>query len=212
MRPLPPPTKEELRHMPLWGVPRQGGPKGPKVSVLKAGGSKTQGLRVLGHVPSRAQSPAARPASPRGLEPGGVIGRSQLFDQGVINRILAKNESSGGDKSHVKGAITFSTKDMKYWGYMQRLKQKIESVWIYPPSAIRKGLYGEVEIRFTILKDGSLGDVTVAATSGYPALDQAALKALRDGQPYWPLPDAWGVNSFTVDGHFLYTNFGSGVE
>ena len=200
MRPIPPPTEKELRHMPLWGVPRQGGPKGPK--------AKSRHSSVL-------QKPKTHP--PKG--PGRAIGRRQLFDQGVITaeskRILAANERSGGGNlnAHAKpGSITFSTSDMKYWGYMQRLKQKIESVWIYPPSAVRRGLYGELEIRFTILKDGSLGDVTVVTTSGYPVLDQAALKALRDSQPYWPLPDAWGVKSFTVDGHFLYTNLGHGIE
>ena len=215
LKPLPPPTKRELRHMPLYGVPRRGGLKGPTAVTRTAPPKVAKGpaqKQKIKTPPGSGQPTASQP----GTGPAGkMIGRRapfNPFDQSVINQVLAKNEKSTQGNSHSKGAITFSTGDMKYWGYMQRLKQKIESVWVYPQWAIRRGIYGELEIRFTILKNGSLGDVTVVRTSGYPVLDEAALKALRDGQPYWPLPDAWGVKSFTVDGHFLYTTFGNGIE
>ncbi len=220
MRHLPPPTRQELKHMPLYGVPRPGGLKGPRNRQQEArsappgpvkGGNGGKGPALRGTSGRQAAGKNSRAGNP-GAGPGrSVIGR-ELFDQDVINRLVAKNDESGTGRERAKGAVTFDTGDMRYYGYMQRLKQKIESVWVYPGEAIRKGLYGEVEINFTILKDGSLGDVTVVNTSGYPVLDEAALKALRDGQPYWPLPDAWGVKSFTVDGHFLYTNYGNGIE
>ena len=45
-------------------------------------------------------------------------------------------------------------------------------------------------------------------TSGYRDFDEAAIKALKDGQPYWPLPDDWEKDELEINGHFIYV-FGS---
>ena len=63
-------------------------------------------------------------------------------------------------------------------------------------------------IRFVIRKDGTLGAVELLRTSGQRLLDRAAMEALRDGAPYWPLPEDWDTNSLTVTGHFIYTLHG----
>jgi protein TonB len=91
---------------------------------------------------------------------------------------------------------------------MERLKEKIEGVWDYPRDAVKKGIYGDLYIRFTIRKDGTLGEVKVVRTSGHADLDQAALRALRDGAPFWPIPDGWPERSLTITGHFIYTLHG----
>jgi protein TonB len=71
-----------------------------------------------------------------------------------------------------------------------------------------KGIYGDLYIRFTIMKNGRLGAVELVRTSGYRALDDAAIKALWDAEPYWPLPNEWGREGFTITGHFIYTLHG----
>jgi protein TonB len=111
-----------------------------------------------------------------------------------------------------KDIIKFDTKEFRYIGYMQRLKEKIEGIWVYPRKAIEKGLYGDLRIKFVIKKDGTLGEAVVVRTSGHPVLDEAALKALREAQPFWPLPEEWGSEGFTVDGHFVYTLYGKYVR
>lgn len=126
-----------------------------------------------------------------------------------IGDVLAKGDSAGsGGKAKKDDAITFDTEDYRYAGYMKLLKQKIESIWEYPPEEAAEGRYGDLKIRFSIKKDGRLGDISVVRTSGYPALDKAAVKALRDGEPYWPLPDNWKRETYTILGHFFYTIYG----
>ena len=49
----------------------------------------------------------------------------------------------------------------------------------YPHSAKRAGQEGRVLLRVQILADGSAGSVSVAKTSGFEALDEAALAAVR---------------------------------
>ena len=45
-------------------------------------------------------------------------------------------------------------------------------------------------------------------TSGHKTLDDAAMEALRDGTPYWPLPEEWGMEGYTIEGHFVYSLYG----
>jgi len=129
------------------------------------------------------------------------------FDKDVIGKLAQKEKEKKPDSS-----ITFSTKEYQYQGYMQRLKEKIEGIWKYPTDAAQRGIYGDLYIRFTIKKDGRLGAVDLIRTSGYKSLDDAALRALRDAEPYWPLPDEWGRDGLTITGHFVYTHYGSYIR
>jgi len=94
--------------------------------------------------------------------------------------------------------LTFSTKEFNNWGYLERLKEKIERVWQYPPQAAERGIFGDLYLRFTIDKRGKLVSVELLRTSGYRMLDDAAIQALKDAEPFWPLPDDWEKNSLTI--------------
>jgi protein TonB len=136
----------------------------------------------------------------------GYLDRAKLFDSGVIGDSARKEESGAQNKKD--DSVTFETADYRYAGYMRKLKEKIESIWVYPPEAQARGLYGDLKIRFTIKRDGKLGAVELERTSGYKMLDDAAIKALKDGEPYWPIPEKWGMDSYTILGHFVYTIYG----
>jgi protein TonB len=114
------------------------------------------------------------------------------------------------DREHT---ITFDTSEYMYRNYMNRLRDTVEDIWEYPRDAAEKGVYGDLYIRFVIRKDGSLGSVKVTRISGHQELDSAAVKALRDAEPFiWPLPEDWGASSITIDGHFLYTLYGPQIK
>lgn len=131
--------------------------------------------------------------------------REKLFDSNVITQYALKEKTKDRD-------ITFDTKEFKYYGYMNRLKEKIEGIWKYPPDAAQKGIYGDLYIRFTINKNGELGAIELLRTSGYKSLDDAAIKALKEAAPYWPLPDEWGKDGLTITGHFIYTLYGTYIR
>jgi protein TonB len=139
----------------------------------------------------------------------GYLDRSKLFDRGVIAESARKQVAGARKKDDT---ITFDTSDYRYAGYMKKLKEKIESIWVYPPEAAARGIYGDLKIRFTILKNGKLGEVELVRTSGNKLLDDAAMKALKDGEPYWPIPAEWGMESYTVPGHFIYSIYGYGLR
>ncbi len=133
--------------------------------------------------------------------------KEKLFDRDVIGDITKRNiEREERDKKDK--IFTFDTKQYRFLLYNQRLKQRIESIWVYPRDAAAQGIYGDLVIRFTILNNGSLGPVELVRTSGHKSLDDAAIKALKDGAPYWPLPKEWGIDSYTIEGLFIYSLYG----
>ena len=129
-----------------------------------------------------------------------------LFDREIIAKSAKKEDEQK------KSSVTFDAKEFKYYGYMQRLKEKIEGIWQYPSDAAMRGIYGDLYINFTIKKDGSLGSVDLFRTSGHRSLDEAAIKALRDAAPYWPLPEEWKEDGLTIKGHFIYTLYGTYIR
>jgi protein TonB len=134
--------------------------------------------------------------------------REKLFDRDIIAKLSKKDQEGTKNGS----SITFDTTEFKYYGYMQRLRERIQSAWIYPHDAAQKGIYGDLYIQFTIKKNGKLGSVQLVRTSGYKELDDAAIKALRDAEPYWPLPDDIEKNSLTITGHFIYSLYGQYIR
>jgi len=138
-------------------------------------------------------------------EPPKLSDKEKLFDRGIIGS-LAKKEDR--EKKEKDTAITFNTKEYRFLIYNKRLKEKIESIWIYPPDALAHGIYGDLIIQFTIKKNGKLGAVELVRTSGHKNLDDAAIRALKDADPFWPLPDEWGMDTYTIVGQFIYTIYG----
>jgi protein TonB len=153
----------------------------------------------------KRRSPAADDDGHIRQDKPGYSLKNKLYDPEVIGEIAMKGSEM---KPKKEDSITFDTSDYRYAGYMRKLKEKIESIWVYPPEALARGLYGDLKIRFTIMKNGKLGAVDLVRTSGYKMLDDAAIKALKDGEPYWPVPEEWGMESYTILGHFVYSIYG----
>lgn len=134
--------------------------------------------------------------------------RDKLFDRDIIAK-LSRTDQEGTKEG---SSITFDTTEFKYYGYMQRLREKIQNAWNYPQDAAAKGIYGDLYIEFTIKKNGRLGAVQLVRTSGYKDLDDAAIKALKDAEPYWPLPNDIKEQSITINGHFIYSLYGQYIR
>lgn len=60
---------------------------------------------------------------------------------------------------------------------VQIAQKKISKNVFYPAEAVARGIEGEVRLLITLSEDGSIDDVNVAASSGHPILDNAAIKA-----------------------------------
>ncbi|MBP8278104.1 MAG: energy transducer TonB [Propionivibrio sp.] len=56
-------------------------------------------------------------------------------------------------------------------------QRKLSEHIFYPPEAIAHGMEGDVHLIVKLTADGQVEDVHVAASSGFPLLDNAAIKA-----------------------------------
>ncbi len=50
----------------------------------------------------------------------------------------------------------------------------------YPPDALAAGHQGQIDLAFTVTADGTIQDLRIQNSSGYPELDQAALTCARN--------------------------------
>lgn len=72
--------------------------------------------------------------------------------------------------------------------YAQFVQERIYSTLLYPQEAFNQGWEGIVTLRMTIGQDGYLREIFVEESSGYAALDEGAVSAVKSASPF-PLPD-----------------------
>lgn len=76
--------------------------------------------------------------------------------------------------------------------YFSRIRRLIEASKRYPESARRAGIEGYVGIRFSINRQGYLaGKVEVVRSSGFSALDRAAVACVEKVGAFPPFPDTF---------------------
>lgn len=101
-------------------------------------------------------------------------------------------------------AISLDTRESRYASYFARIKAQIKQVWDYPAEAERKGITGELTLRFQISRDGNLMKVELINGSGYNVLDEAALQAVKSAAPYYPFPVTIDRETLPIMANFIY--------
>jgi protein TonB len=176
----------------------------PEPPVVPGEGTVSDGTLTDKPYPEEGAEKEQR-SIPQSSSVGNHFGKEKIFDESIIGDIAKRDLDKFTKELRTDNVITFDTTEYRYAGYLEKLRERIEHIWIYPVNARARGIYGDLKIQFTIKKNGRLGAVELVRTSGYKMLDDAAIKALKDGEPYWPLPDEWGKESYTILGHFIYS-------
>jgi protein TonB len=129
------------------------------------------------HPPSVASGPESGVGS-ENTEDGQRQARPELFDRDIVANFAKRDIAREEEKEKKYKDFTFDAKEYRFLLYNTRLKERIESIWVYPPYEAEHGIYGDLQIRFTIKKNGQLGSVELLRTSGHKSLDDAAIKAI----------------------------------
>lgn len=56
----------------------------------------------------------------------------------------------------------------------------------YPQMARQRGLQGKGELQFEVLPDGSVGEIFIVKSTGFPVLDQAAMENIKQSCEFFP--------------------------
>jgi len=74
--------------------------------------------------------------------------------------------------------------------YKEIIHQHIENHKRYPILAARKGLEGNVRLRFLLHRNGQVEHIQIVRASAIPLLDDAAKSAVQTGNPFPPFPES----------------------
>ena len=101
--------------------------------------------------------------------------------------------------------ILSDTLGVDFGPYLARVVYIVRRNWyaVIPESA-RLGEKGRASVVFEILKDGSVPQLRLVASSGADPLDRAALAGIRASIPFPPLPDEFTGNHLVLQFIFLY--------
>jgi periplasmic protein TonB len=84
-----------------------------------------------------------------------------------------------------------------YGWLSEAILRRVEELKRYPASARVERAEGKAMVKAVINEDGSLGEVEVVQSSGYPALDKAAIETMRQAAPFH-LPHPLGQPRMTI--------------
>ena len=73
--------------------------------------------------------------------------------------------------------------------YQKALCERIEHHKSFPFQARRKGWEGSVIVRFLVHRDGHVEHIEVISSSAIALLDEAAIRAVKEGNPFPPFPE-----------------------
>ena len=82
------------------------------------------------------------------------------------------------------------TQEYRFAQYIEDWRIKVERIGNlnYPAAARQKKIFGSLQLTVSIRADGSIENVEVSRSSGQSILDAAALRIVKLGAPYAPLP------------------------
>lgn len=143
----------------------------------------------------RPAAPAA--AKPRPAQPAPPDSSAAQVATGSGGGAVAGDGGQAQAPSLSQGRINDLTAS---WG--ASIRAKIERRKRYPMAA--DGASGTVTVRLTITRSGALADLSIAASSGNAALDEAALKAVRAAGRFPAAPEGLSQDStsFTLPMRF----------
>ena len=103
---------------------------------------------------------------------------------------IERNREELAKKPRVRRLTSASTRQQDDALYLDNWRKKIENVGNlnYPEEARRNKMYGSLRLLVAIKPDGSVSNIEILETSGFPVLDDAAIRIVRLAAPFQPFP------------------------
>jgi len=205
--PAPPAAKPEPKTMAQAAKPS---PPAPKAEPKKEENQEAQ-LRLMDIKPPSTQG------DPRITLPSSTPGQQiQRSLQAAIQNPNGGASIGPGDSPYqmqnispnfsTSGPIILSdTRGVNFGPYLARVVYIVRRNWysVIPESA-RLGEKGRVALVFEILKDGSVPQLRLLASSGSSPLDRAALASIRASNPFPPLPAQFTGKHLVLEFIYFY--------
>ena len=148
---------------------------------------------VLTAAPRTKPEPKVQ-APPPEVKPARTVDAAQILNS--RNQEIARLTESLEARSAAyasrprRKSIDASTREFRYASYLGAWARKVERIGNlnYPQAAKDQHLYGNLILDVAIQADGSVEQIRVVQSSGYPLLDQAAIRIVQLAAPFSPFP------------------------
>ena len=105
----------------------------------------------------------------------------------------------------VKGdTVWLDTEQDLLISFFRRFRTNIYTVWNYPERARLREEEGSCLLRIVVNRRGTIDSVELLESSGSSDLDEEAIRAVRKGAPYGPLPAAYPHPQLNIMAYFRY--------
>lgn len=116
---------------------------------------------------------------------------------------MDKNIANPKTESSINRQVKQKLDEPDFGPYMKDLQKRIKAKWEPPKGNESK----RAIVLFKIAKNGELLKIRIFKTSGVFAVDNAALKAIKDTAPFKPLPKEFKGKSIDIQFTFDYNVF-----
>lgn len=185
--PMPAPTPPEVSRGTLRGTSEE-----PPAATAQP---PERGSLILGGPP--ASAPARPPTS------SGPTGRGSSLPS-LRDQLASIGKDVLRDSGEAKRTINLDDRAPDLLPYLAKLKGRIQAIWGYPRPAREMGLTGELLLVFTLNNTGTLTNLRMEYSSGFPILDEEAIRAVRAAAPYDPFPPDMNETALNIRASFHY--------
>ena len=105
----------------------------------------------------------------------------------------------GGSADLGLSASDFGDTKQSFSEFLRKVRDRIKNFQRFPPNVRNLDEGSSTTIRFTLFRDGTINNPTVSNSSGSRVLDNAALAAVQNAEPYPPFPDGQSANSIRLE-------------
>jgi len=140
-----------------------------------------------------------------GLGDSGVAGRRP--ESGVSRK--GRGGKTAATRARVPRASgRISVRAHRLDAYFRKMYEQVDRVLVYPRDLALSLEQGEVVVRFTLHRDGSIADIAVAKSSGFKEFDRAFTRALRRAAPFGMVPTSvrGDASNVTVKAPYTFSN------
>jgi len=139
------------------------------------------------------------------VPPGKAAPPAGGAQRSLRDQIASLGSGLSGDADDIgKQTLRLDSRDPEFLPYLANLKRRILNEWVDPEDARGRRVSGEGLLVITLNKNGSMTNLRLVQSSGFPILDQAILRAVKQAAPFDPFPPEMGEEPWDIVGSFRY--------
>lgn len=196
------PQKPQQQQQPQQATPEKKSetkPQKPKADTLH---------RVPGSGPTVAEKPSDQEKAEEAAKPQEKlpdIAKLMELPDATVKRMASEAWRKYRKEVEEGDAVWLDTEKDILISFFKRFRDHVYLNWNYPALAAESGQRGTCLLKITFNRDGTVANVEVKESTGFPILDNEAVKAVKSGSgSYGALPRAFKGDSLTVFAFFQY--------